>query len=124
MMKHAVNWVEIPASDIHRAKAFYEALFQYEMTLLDLGVLKMVILPSDPQAVGAAICQHPEFYQPGTNGPLVYLNGNPDLATLLNRVEDAGGKIILPKRQISPEQDFMAVFIDSEGNRVGLRSWE
>jgi uncharacterized protein len=122
MLKNAVNWLEIPASDIHRAKAFYEALFQYEMVYLDLGVLEMALFQSDPNAVGAAICQHPEFYQPGPNGPLVYLDGNPDLGIILNRVPDAGGKIIIPKRQISPEQGFMSVFIDSEGNRVGLRS--
>src|SRR4051812_29633319 len=123
-MKHAVNWVEIPAMDIYRAKTFYEAILQCEMKLLDLGVLKMSILPGDAQGIGAALCQHPEFYKPGTVGALVYLDGNPDLATVLNRVVEAGGQIIIPKRQISPELGFMAVFIDSEGNRLGLRSRE
>jgi hypothetical protein len=30
--------------------------------------------------------------------------------------------IIVPKTEISPEYGFMAVFIDSEGNRIGLHS--
>ena len=55
-------------------------------------------------------------------GPLVYLNAEPDLAIVLGRVERAGGKVTVPKRQISPEHGYMAVFIDSEGNRVALHS--
>ncbi|HNP53532.1 MAG TPA: hypothetical protein PKK69_02900, partial [Ferruginibacter sp.] len=55
-------------------------------------------------------------------GPLVYLNANPDVQLVLNRVEAAGGKIIVPKTEISPEYGFMAVIIDTEGNRVALHS--
>ena len=40
----------------------------------------------------------------------------------LDRVEQAGGKIYQEKTEISPEHGFMAVFIDSEGNRVALHS--
>jgi hypothetical protein len=53
---------------------------------------------------------------------LIYLNGNPDLQNVLNKVEAAGGKIMVPKTQISPEYGFMAVFVDTEGNRIGLHS--
>jgi predicted enzyme related to lactoylglutathione lyase len=34
----------------------------------------------------------------------------------------AGGTVYQPKTQISEEHGFMAVFIDSEGNRVALHS--
>lgn len=34
----------------------------------------------------------------------------------------AGGKIVVPKTEISPEYGHMAVFIDTEGNRVALHS--
>jgi predicted enzyme related to lactoylglutathione lyase len=40
----------------------------------------------------------------------------------LARVEDAGGKILVPKKQISEDVGYMAVFIDTEGNRVALHS--
>ena len=40
----------------------------------------------------------------------------------MNRVEAAGGKIMVPKTQISPDYGYMAVFIDTEGNRIGLHS--
>jgi predicted enzyme related to lactoylglutathione lyase len=34
----------------------------------------------------------------------------------------AGGKIVAPKTEISPEHGYMALFIDTEGNRVALHS--
>ncbi|MGI8952138.1 MAG: hypothetical protein ACR2FN_11200 [Chitinophagaceae bacterium] len=40
----------------------------------------------------------------------------------MNKVEEAGGKIIVPKTEISPEYGFMAVIIDTEGNRIALHS--
>ncbi|MBK6929431.1 MAG: VOC family protein [Saprospirales bacterium] len=115
------TWFEIPAADLARAKQFYEAVFQIEIEILDLGALKMGIFPH--AEVGAALCQHPTGYQPSeTQGPLIYLNGNPDLQTALDRVEPAGGRIVRPKTQISTEHGYMAVFIDSEGNRLALHS--
>jgi predicted enzyme related to lactoylglutathione lyase len=63
------------------------------------------------------------FHKPSsTDGPLIYLNGNPDLQRVLDKVETAGGKIMVPKTEISPEYGFMAVMIDTEGNRIGLHS--
>jgi predicted enzyme related to lactoylglutathione lyase len=53
---------------------------------------------------------------------IVYLNGNPDLKTVLDKVESAGGRVIMPKTQISPEIGYMAFFVDSEGNRMALHS--
>jgi uncharacterized protein len=40
----------------------------------------------------------------------------------LDKIEAAGGKIVVPKNEISPEYGFMAVFIDTEGNRIALHS--
>jgi predicted enzyme related to lactoylglutathione lyase len=53
---------------------------------------------------------------------LVYLNANPDLSSILEKVTPAGGEILIEKRQISPEQGYMAVLLDTEGNQLGLRS--
>ena len=73
--------------------------------------------------VGGALVDSGGFHKPsGTDGPLIYLNGNPDLQNILDKVEAAGGKIMVPKTVISPEYGDMAVIIDSEGNRIGLHS--
>jgi len=62
------------------------------------------------------------FEIPGDAGPVVYLNANPDLNLAQDRIEKAGGKVIMPKKQISPEHGFMALFMASEGNRLALHS--
>ena len=119
-MQNWTTWFEIPATDLPRAKKFYDAIFQMDIHLVDFGGFKMGIFPH--KGVGAALCQH-ESYQPSDKkGVLVYLNANPDLQTVLDRVEAAGGTIIRPKTQISKEHGYMALFIDSEGNRLGLGS--
>ena len=122
---NAISWFEIPTQDIDRAAKFYEAIFNVSLIPLDLQQLKMRMFPiEDPgKGVGGALCYNKEFYKPSaTDGPLIYLNGNPDVQNILDKIEAAGGKIIVPKTQISPEYGYMAVFIDTEGNRVALHS--
>ena len=122
MKKHALDWFEIATADFERAIRFYEDIFQFKMNLMEVGPgLRMAAFPTNAaDSVGGALCHHPEFYKPSQTGTLVYLNADPDLAIVLGRVEKAGGKIVVPKKQISPEHGFMAVFLDSEGNRVAL----
>jgi hypothetical protein len=55
-------------------------------------------------------------------GALIYLNANPDLSVYLARVEAAGGKVTVPKTQISPEIGYRACLTDTEGNRLALHS--
>lgn len=122
-LQHAVNWFEIPASDIKRAKAFYESIFNVKFGEMVLANnLKMALFPTEAGTVGGALCEHPDFYHPGSQGPLVYLNGNPDLQTILDRIPKFGGKVLVPKTQISDQYGYMAVFEDCEGNRIALHS--
>lgn len=73
--------------------------------------------------VGGALVDSGGFHKPSaTDGPLIYLNGNPDVQNVLDKVEAAGGKIMVPKTQISPEYGYMAVFMDTEGNRIAVHS--
>jgi predicted enzyme related to lactoylglutathione lyase len=122
--KHAISWFEIPATDLNRAQKFYETIFDIEMTPLDMPQLQMRLFPTEnPMSVGGAICSSGDFYKPSAqSGPLVYLNGNPDVQLVLDKVKVAGGKVIIPKTQISPEHGYMAVFLDTEGNRIALHS--
>lgn len=122
--KNAISWFEIPASDLQRAQKFYETIFSIKLNPLDLPNIKMRMFPlEDMMGVGGAIVDSGGFHKPsGTDGPLIYLNGNPDLQNVLEKVEAAGGKVMVPKTEISPEYGYMAVFIDSEGNRIGLHS--
>ena len=122
---HAISWFEIPATDLERAQKFYEAIFDMQMVPLDLPNIKMRMFPlQDMQnGVGGAVVDSGGFHKPSaTDGPLIYLNGNPDVQQVLDKVEAAGGKIMVPKTEISPEYGFMAVMMDTEGNRIALHS--
>lgn len=123
-MRNAISWFEIPVSDINRATQFYETIFGIKLNPLDLTNIKMRMFPiDDPLGVGGALADSKGFHKPSrTEGPLIYLNGNPDLQKILDKVEGAGGKIMVPKTEISPEYGYMAVIFDTEGNRIGLHS--
>lgn len=124
-MKSAISWFEIPANNIDRAATFYETIFGISLTPLDLENIKMRMFPvGDPMTdIGGAVVDSGGFHKPSeTDGPLIYLNGNPDVQAVLDKVEKAGGKILVPKTLISPEYGYMAVIIDTEGNRIGLHN--
>ncbi|HEX4372869.1 MAG TPA: VOC family protein [Puia sp.] len=124
IFKHAISWFEIPTADIDRAQKFYETIFDMQMIPLDNPHIQMRLFPiENMEDVGGSIVFNKDFYKPSeADGPLVYLNANPDVQIILDRIEAVGGKIAVPKTQISPEYGWMAIFIDSEGNRVGLHS--
>jgi uncharacterized protein len=61
-------------------------------------------------------------YKPTTDGAVIYLNAGDNLQPVLDKVEPNGGKIIVPKMHISPEMGYFAMFIDTEGNKLGLHS--
>ncbi len=124
MEQNVIGWVEIPVTDMDRAKAFYEKVFDFEIQVHPMGELVMGWFPFAPGKEGASgsLVKHPEAYRPSdTHGTVVYFS-SADVQNELDRVEAAGGGIIQPKTQISEEIGYMAVFRDSEGNRIALHS--
>lgn len=115
-MKKLVRWVEIPATNFERAVDFYNTVFQLKLEGLDFGKEKMAFFPNDEGAISYA----PGF-KPSENGVLVNLETGTDLDNTLLRVSQSGGKIILEKTKIEAEgRGYFALFLDSEGNRLGL----
>lgn len=122
MMINAISWVEIPVDDFERAKAFYSAIYDFEMPVMDMeGTLMGILLSDQEKGVGGAIVKGVN-HKPSKEGVKVYLNGGNDLNTVLDRVEAAGGKIVLKKTVISPEMGNYASFEDTEGNEISLFS--
>jgi len=124
-MNNAISWFEIPTTDINRAQRFYETIFGISMIPMEMPNIKMRMFPLDDMmnGIGGALVDSGGFHKPSvTDGPLIYLNANPDVQNVLAKVEAAGGKIMVPKTEISPEYGNMAVFIDTEGNRIALHS--
>ncbi|MDR9415839.1 MAG: VOC family protein [Gracilimonas sp.] len=125
-MKNAISWFEIPVDDIKRAHTFYEEIFDYELQPLNVGDnFEMIMFPGEPDGVSGALIKSEDWYQPSkTHGPLLYMNANPDLQKVLDRVVKAGGEISVQKQLINEENGYMAVIIDSEGNRIALHSFD
>lgn len=116
-----VNWFEIPVSDMDRAKTFYEAVLETELSVNDFGGSTMAWFPMDPEGAGATgTLILAETYTPSYDGTMVYFPVK-DIEATLGRVVKAGGKVVNPKQSIG-EFGFVGHFEDSEGNRVGLHS--
>lgn len=121
---NVLNWFEIPVADFGRAKRFYEYIFNIKMTESQTGPIRMGFFPSVPGSgkVSGALCFNEDFYKPSVWGSVIYLNANPDLQVVLDRVDAIGGRILMPKKLIAPEIGYMALFVDCEGNRMALHS--
>ncbi|UPK66570.1 VOC family protein [Chitinophaga filiformis] len=125
---NVITWFEIPVLDSARAKAFYETILDIQMQTLHLDETneELTFFPSDPSVVQATsgrvsgALTKSEHAKPSAEGTKVYLNAYPEIDLVLNRVEGAGGKIVVPKMQI--RAGLIAVIEDTEGNRIGLHA--
>ncbi|MTI23820.1 VOC family protein [Fulvivirga kasyanovii] len=120
-MNSFISIFEIPATDISRAIAFYQAILGVQIEKLDMPEMQMGIFPYEDQMVTGVIVKA-EGYQPSAGGVTIYLNGGDDLQTILDKVEENGGKVIMPKTPHADDSGYFALFHDSEGNRMGLHS--
>ena len=122
MKQNMVGWFEIPVDDMERAIKFYETILDVKISKQDFGGFLMGWFPfaeDKPGAAGTLVKQ--EAYVPSEKGTLIYFMSD-DVQIELDRIEAAGGKIMQPKTQISPDHGFMALFLDTEGNRIALHS--
>jgi predicted enzyme related to lactoylglutathione lyase len=120
-MRNLVSIVEIPTTDFTRAVTFYQAILNITIEEVDMAGTQMGVLPCDEKAVNVALIKGDD-YKPTADGAIVYLNAGNDLQPTLDKIESNGGKILVPKTEISPEMGFFALFIDTEGNKLGLHS--
>jgi len=121
-VKHFISWFEIPAVNFQQSVNFYNNIFQMEMEKNFEGNYAMAFFPSK-KGIGGAIVAGPGS-TPSDTGPLIYLNAGKDLEEVLERVEPAGGRIIMSKTLINQDSGYFAIFIDSEGNKLALHSYK
>lgn len=120
MLKNAINWFEIPVTDLPRAIEFYEHMLQSTFQAASMDGIDMAIFPYDEGAVSGALVKAP-FLSPSESGSVVYLNANGILDTAIERAVGKGAKVIIPKTHIG-DPGYIAHIIDSEGNKIGLHS--
>lgn len=120
-MKNVISWFEIPVTDFDRAIKFYSKIMGVKLDSQEMAGFKMAFFPVEQGGISGALVKG-DVYVPTDNGPLIYLNGGDDLNSVLNKVEGAGGKVIVPKKLITEDVGYFALFLDTEGNRMGLFS--
>lgn len=119
-MNNPVQWCEIAATDLERAKGFYAKVFNLEFQLIEMPDSKMYMFGSSDKVGSSGCLVQSEVNKPSTDGTIIYFASD-DCGTEAAKVEEAGGKLIVPKTDIG-EFGFFAQFIDTEGNRLGIHS--
>lgn len=120
-MNHLINWVEIPVTDMKRAIKFYADIFGgIEFYEMDMEGTKYALFPTEDKFNCGALAQG-EYYKPSQDGVTVYLDGGKDLSTILSKVVEAGGTVAMEKTFMGDEAGYIGMFIDSEGNKIGLQ---
>jgi len=117
MPKHAVNWFEIPVTNMDRAVAFYEEMLGITMERMTVGT-PVAVFPHDEGGVGGALSL--DGREPSSAGSVVYLEVDGALQDALDRVQGAGGEVVLPFTEIGEGYGYYAYVRDSEGNQIGL----
>ncbi|MBW3529143.1 VOC family protein [Shewanella sp. NKUCC05_KAH] len=116
-------WGEIPVSDMNRAVAFYQQHFGVEFKrddMEDMEYASIVTEDASAASIGLVKCS---MSQPSMQGSTVYLHFSAQLQPLVDKLIAAEVTIILPVTPIKDgECGYIALFADSEGNKVGLWS--
>ncbi len=121
-MKNSVNWFEIPVTDFSRAKKFYETILSAKLEEQQFGPLKMGFFPYEGTGVASGAIVQGEGYAPCDKGTLVYLNADRILDDVLSKIDSSGGKTIQGKTLVTEDIGHIAVFMDTEGNKVALHA--
>ena len=126
MEVNMISWFEVPVLDMDRAKKFYEEVFKIEISINEFGGVLMGWFPpaediTAPGISGSLVKSEGNYIPSATHGSVVYFNSQSgDISDELSRVEAAGGKVLQDKTLISNEIGYMALVLDSEGNRIAL----
>lgn len=119
-MNNPIQWVEIAATDLERAKDFYSSVFGLDFQLMEMPDSRMYMFGAPAQPGSSGCLVQSAINKPSADGAVVYFSCK-NVANELAKVEEAGGQIVVPKTDIG-EFGFFAQVIDSEGNRIGMHS--
>lgn len=120
MSKVAV-WFDIPVVDMERAKRFYSEVFHFSLRDERMHDMQLSMIEGEEADTSGMLVQG-EGYEPTATGQVVYFNGGDDLSVMLDRAVTLGSEVLVPKTDIGEGKGHFALFLDSEGNRIGLYS--
>lgn len=138
-MEHqAINWIQIPATSLHRAAEFYKNTFGFEFSFEDLNGIHHALFLADrdgKRPVNGAIIEIDGQKELG-QGPVLFFDATGNFDILLGKIESNGGTVLkgktlikkaladernlIPNTYIDDQPGYFAHWLDSEGNRMGL----
>ncbi|MES1192324.1 MAG: VOC family protein [Steroidobacter sp.] len=121
MSINALNWFEIPVSNMQRASQFYSSVTGGNFREEVIGGNQLAVFSYEQPGVGGCLVKG-SAYVPGNHGAVVYLAIKDNLNAALERVKAAGGMIATGNTRLPGEMGCYAHIIDTEGNRVGLHA--
>ncbi len=122
-MDHTIAHFEIPAKDVEKLRKFYSDLFAWKFTKYP-GPMKYYTIETIP------VDANMQPLRPGVNGGM-YAKEQPESAPMnyisvesiddyIAKIKRLGGKIVMPKMQVSEEIGWSAAATDPEGNLFGI----
>lgn len=117
----SVCWIQIPATDVGRSKAFYSSAFSFSFKPTPAGYneeeIAMFTLANPGGSLAGGICKVDANSTPSGSTILYFMVDDVDKA--LEKVVELGGKI---REEKKPEGDhgLMGLFEDTEGNVHGV----
>ena len=121
MSINALNWFEIPVSNMQRASEFYTSVTGSSFREESIAENQLAIFSYEQPGVGGCLIKG-RAYVPGNHGAVVYLGIKDGLNAALERVKAAGGIIATGNTRLPGDMGCYAHIIDTEGNRIGLHA--
>jgi predicted enzyme related to lactoylglutathione lyase len=118
----AINWFEIPCTDLSRAQSFYEAMLGRKMRLDECGGTPMAIFAYDDPATGGCLVGNGSLTPSHNGGVRVYLDCEPSVEAAMERARKAGGQVLDECVELPQDIGFIAHVRDTEGNTIGLHA--
>jgi uncharacterized protein len=110
----------LPVTDLERAVAFYGTILGTPLDEIEeADARRFAMFPAEDGVSGAVV--QGEGYRPSTEGALVFLNAGDELQPVVDRVEGAGGRVLLSRMDMG-EWGVAAFIVDTEGNKVALHA--
>lgn len=128
--KNPIIHFEIPVDDIDRATSFYQDIFEWEITKMDMPVdsstggepyYSVKSVKTDDKGntldngINGGMMKRKISDQPFTN--YIHVESIDDMLT---KIQEKGGKVCMPKTSIGENMGYIALFIDTENNMMGL----
>ncbi|MBI2971026.1 MAG: DUF1059 domain-containing protein [Candidatus Aenigmarchaeota archaeon] len=114
---------EIPADNVARAQQFYSSVFSWQISRAPMPGPEYYLITTTAtdkknMPVEAGSINGGMMKRMAKEGPVVVVNVN-SLDAALKKVQQAGGKVVMPKMQVG-DIGLYARVMDTEGNVIGV----